>query len=127
MKWWVSSNMHNMWSLGQRRRGNPKAVWALSTTTTEATNREPQRVVTGATAALTTSVHSTAFAGGGASKHIMAVARPTESPTRSAKWHENQANRSKTQRIAQDVDDSCVVVAAPCVAFSGFLRPPKRD
>ena len=49
-------------------------VWALSTTTTEAINREPQRVATGTTAALTAAGycsvtdHSAAYPGGGASK-----------------------------------------------------------
>ena len=44
------------------------AVLALSTITTEAINREPQQVATGATAALTATDHSTAYPGGGASK-----------------------------------------------------------
>ena len=37
--------------MGQRPRGSPSAVWALSalsTTTTEAINREPHRVAKGA-------------------------------------------------------------------------------
>ena len=50
------------------------ALWALSATATKAINREPQRVATGATAALTATDHSTAYPAGGASKKIMAVA-----------------------------------------------------
>ena len=102
------------------------AVWALSVTTTEAINREPQRVAVGATAALTATDHSTAYPGRGASKKNMAVASPISPPARSAKCHDNQAKRPKTQRIAQDFDDSCIAVAVPCVAFLGFLRLPKR-
>ena len=87
---------------------------------------EPQRVATRTTAALTATDHSTAYPGGGASKTIMAVASPILPPARSAKCHDNQSKRPKTQRIAQDFDYSCIAVAIPCVAFLGFLRPPKR-
>ena len=97
LKWRISSNLHGMFSLGQRPRGNQTvAVWALSTTTTEAIQREPQRVSTGATAALTATDHSTAYPGGGASKKIMGVASPILPPARSAKRHGNQAKRPKT-------------------------------
>ena len=50
------------------------AVWTSSTTTTEAIHREPQRVVTWATASRTTTDHNTAYPGGDASKQIMAGA-----------------------------------------------------
>ena len=98
------------------------ALWASSNTTTEATHREPQRVATGATAALTA---TTPYPGGGASKKIMAVASPILPPTRSGKCHDSYAKRPKAQRISQDFDDSCIAVAVPCVAFLGSLRPPK--
>ena len=101
-----------MFLLGQRPRRNPLrvAVWPLSTTTTEAINRAPQRVATGATAALTATDHSTAYPGGGASKKNMAVASPILPPTRSANFH-NRVKRPKVQRIAQDFDDSCIAVS----------------
>ena len=51
---------------GPRSPRQSVAVWAISTTTTEAINRELQRVATGATAALTATDHSTAYPGGGA-------------------------------------------------------------
>ena len=73
------------------------ALWAVSTITTEAINRESQRVATGATAAFTATDHSTAYPGGGASKNIMSVARPISPPARSAKCHDNQAKRPKTE------------------------------
>ena len=57
-----------MFTPGQRPRGILSAVWALSTTTPEAINREPQRVATGETAAHKPIDHSTAYPGGGASK-----------------------------------------------------------
>ena len=41
------------------------AVWALSATTIETMNREPQRVANGATASPTAKDHSTAYPGGG--------------------------------------------------------------
>ena len=52
----------------------PSAVWALSTTTSDAINREPLRMAIVAPAALTPTDHSTAYPGGGASKKNMAVA-----------------------------------------------------
>ena len=103
----------------------PVAVWALSTTTTEAINREPRRVATGATAALTATDHSTTYPGGGASKKIMVVASPILPPARSAKCHDNQAKRPKTQRIAQIFNDSCIAVTVTCVAFFGFSTHPR--
>ena len=99
------------------------ALWASSNTTTEATHREPQRVATGATAALTA---TTPYPGGGASKKIMAVASPILPPTRSAHRHDNRTKRPKAQRIAQDFDGSCIAIVVPCVAFLGSLLPPKR-
>ena len=57
-----------MFTLGRRPRGNPSAVWALSTITTDAINRKPPRMATGAPAAPTPTDHSTANPGGGASK-----------------------------------------------------------
>ena len=72
-------------------------VWALSAITTEAINRARQRVATGATAALTATDHSTAHPSGGASKKIMTVASTILPPARSAKCHDNQAKRPKTQ------------------------------
>ena len=53
---------------GPTSHGQFRPVWALSTTTTEAINREPQRVATGATAALTATDHTTEYPGGSASK-----------------------------------------------------------
>ena len=101
-------------------------VWALSTTTAGAIYREPQLLVTGATAALTATVHITAYPVGDVAKNIMAVARPIFPPTRSAKCHKNKAKGPKTQSIAKYFDDSCIAVVVPCVAFLGFLRQPKR-
>ena len=80
------------------------AVWELSTITTEAINREHQRVATGATATITATDHSTTNPGGGASKNIMAVASPILLPSRSANYHDNQSKRPKTQRIAEVID-----------------------
>ena len=74
------------------------AVWALSTTTNEAINREPQRVATGATAAPTDTDHSTACPGGGSSKKVMAVGSTIFPSTRSAKRDENQARREPSDR-----------------------------
>ena len=104
------------------------AVWALSTITTEAINREPHRVATGATAALTATDHSTAYPGGGASKKNMAVSISILPPARSAKGHCNQANRPKTKRIAQDFDDICISVAVLCVAiWASFAHPREAE
>ena len=102
-------------------------MWpSLLTTTTEAINREPQRVATGATAALMATDHSAAYHGGGASNKIMAVASPIQPPGRSAKCHDNQAKRPKTQRIAQDLDDSRIAVAFPCGAFLASSAHPRE-
>ena len=68
---------------GSTCQGQYAAVWAISTITTEAINREPQRVTTGATAVLTATDHRTAYPGGGASNKIMAVASPILTPARS--------------------------------------------
>ena len=86
------------------------AVWALSMITTEATNREPQRVVTGATAAITATDHITAYPGGGASKQIM-VAIATFGTARPPKLHENRRIDPKHRRYDQDLD-SCTAVDA---------------
>ena len=96
------------------------AVWALSTTTNEAINRELQRVATGATAAPTDTDHSTAYPGGGSSNKIMAVASTTFPRARSAKRDENQAIDPKYRGKAQDFD-SFIAVAVPCVAFKGAI------
>ena len=82
------------------------AVWALSTITNEAINRELQRVATGATAAPTDTDHSTAYPGGGSSNKIMAVASTTFPRARSAKRDENQAIDPKYRGKYQDFD-SC--------------------
>ena len=88
------------------------AVWALSTITNEAINRELQRVATGATAAPTDTDHSTAYPGGGSSNKIMAVASTTFPRARSAKRDENQAIDPKYGGKAQDFD-SFIAVAVP--------------
>ena len=84
-----------MFTLGQRPRGNPSAVWYLSTTTADAINREPLRMATGAPAAPTPADHNTAYPGGGASKNTMAVAIAIFRTARSPKQHENRGIEPK--------------------------------
>ena len=74
-------------------------LWALSTTTNEAINREPQLVATGATAAPTDTEHSTAYPGGGSSKKIMAVESTIFPPARPGKRDE------KTKRSTQNTEN----------------------
>ena len=100
------------------------AVLALSTITTEAINREPQEVSTGATDALTATDHGTAHPRGGASIQIMAPNFPTSSIGQVPRQLSEATGN--TQKIAQYFDDSCIAVVVPCVAFLGFLSPPKR-
>ena len=97
------------------------AVWALSMITTEATNREPQRVVTGATAAITATDHITAYPGGGASKKNHDGRKPIF-----ATRLRQPSEATENTELARDFDDRCIAVAVPCAAFLGFLRPPKR-
>ena len=70
--------------------------------------------------------HSTAYPGGDASKKIIAVTSPILLPTLSAKCHDKQAKRPKAQRMAQNFDDSCIVVAVPCVAFLSPSAHPRE-
>ena len=85
-------------------------------TTTEAINREPQQMATGAPAAPTRTDHSTSYPGGGASKKVMAVASPIFQPARSPKQHENREIDRKYRGCAQEFD-SCTAIAVPRVAF----------
>ena len=105
-----------MFTLGQRPRGNPSAVWALSTTTTDAIDREPLRMATGAPSAPTTTDHITSYPGGGASKKKTAVAIAIFQTARSPKQHENRGVDPKHRRYAQDFD-SCTAVAVARVEF----------
>ena len=59
----------------------------------------------------------------------MSVASPILPPARSSKSHDKQGTRPKTQRIAQDIDDSCnaVAVDVPCMAILGFLHPREAE
>ena len=70
--------------------------------------------------------HSTAYPGGGAKKNIIAVTSPILPPSRSAKSHDKQTKRPKAQRMAQNFDDSCIVVAVPCVAFLSPSAHPRE-
>ena len=88
----------------------------MSTTTTHAINREPQRMATGVQAAPTPTDHNTACPGSGASKKIMAVAIAICQTARSPKQHENRGIDRKYRGYAQDVD-SCAAVAVPRVTF----------
>ena len=106
-----------MFTLGQRPRGSPSTVSTLSTTATEAINRELQRVATWAPAAPTSTDHSTAHPGAGASKQIVAVAtKPNFSTSSSiAQKAREPRDRPKAQGYDQDFD-SCTAVAVPHVA-----------
>ena len=87
--WRIDPTWHGTFTLSilllirQRTRGNPSLVWTLSTMTTEAINRKPQRMATGAPATPTPTDHSTAPRA--ASKTIMVVASPSLQPARSPK------------------------------------------
>ena len=105
-----------MFTLGQRPRGNPSVVGALSTTTTDAVNREPQRMATEAPSAPTPADHSTAYPSGGASQQIMADAIAIFQTARSPEQHENRRIDPKRRGYVQDFD-SCTAVAVPRVAF----------
>ena len=108
-----------MFTLGQRPRGNPSAVWALSTTTTDAINREPLRMPTGAPAAPTPTDHRTAYPGGGASTRIMAVAIAIFQTARSPKQHENRGSTQSTE------DALKTSIATPPSLFRGWhFRAP---
>ena len=108
-----------MLTLVQRPRGNPSAVWDLSTTTTDAINREPLRMATGAPAAPTPTYHSTAYPGGGASTRIMAVAIAIYQTVRSPKQHENRGSTQSTE------DALKTSIAAPPSPFRGWpFRAP---
>ena len=78
-----------MFTVVQRPQDILALVLIASMTTTEAIKLEPQREVTGTTAAPTPIDHSTAYPGGGASKNMMAVASPIFQLDRSFQRHEN--------------------------------------
>ena len=99
-------------------------VWALSTTPNKATNREPQRVATGTTAAPTDADHSTAYPGGGSPKKNIAVASTMFPPARSAKRGKNQAIDPNTE---EKLNTSIAASPSLSRAFKGFLRPLKRS
>ena len=69
----------------------------LSTTMTEAINRKPQRVATGA-AAPTPTDHSTAYPVGGASEKNMAIASPISQSAR--------PNSTRTERSTKNTEDT---------------------
>ena len=87
-----------------------------SMTTSESIKRKPQPEATEATAVPRPTGHSTAYAGGGASKKIMAVASPFFQPVRSVKRHENRGIDPKRRGYAQEID-SCTAVAVLRVSF----------
>ena len=93
----------------------------MSTTTTEATNREPLvRMATGAPAAPTPTDHSTAYPGGGASKNIMAVASPNFQRAQSPEQHENRGIDPKHRGYTLKT-----LMAAPPSLFRGWhFRAP---
>ena len=110
-----------MFTLGQRPRGNPSAVWALSTTTTDdATNRQPLRMATGAPAAPTPTDHSTAYPGGGVSKKIMEVAIAFIQTARSPKQHENRGIEPKHRGYAQAISCNKLILKTKNGGFSTF-------
>ena len=87
-----------------------------SMTTSESIKRKPQPEATEATAVPRPTGHSTAYAGGGASKKIMAVASPIFQAARSVNRHEYRVIDPNHSRYSQDLD-SCIGVAVPRAAF----------
>ena len=102
----------------QRSKGILAVLLIPSMTTTETINREIQREVAEARPAPTTTHHSTAYPGGGASERIMAVSSAVFQPALLVKRHENRVVDPKHGGYSLDLDTrSCIGVDVPRVTF----------
>ena len=85
--------------MGQRPGDILALLLITSMTTSEAIKRDPQGEATWATAAPTSTDHSTMYPGGGASKQVMAVASPFVSTRSIGPTLRDPSDRPKTGRM----------------------------